>query len=98
MFVDQVEIEVQAGSGGCGDGKSKAMYGKDAADLILKVPPGTAVYDRDSGELLADLTGLDSRSVVSKGGAGGRGNTHFATSVQQAPKFAENGEPGEHRW
>src|ERR1041385_8497939 len=80
-----------------GDGQSKDMYGKDGADLVLKVPPGTAVYDRDSGALLADLARDDSRAVIAKGGIGGRGNAHFATSVQQAPKFAENGEPGEHR-
>jgi GTPase len=150
MFVDQVEIEVQAGNGGNGsatfrkekfvphggpnggdggrggsvvlevdphlstlldfryqrhykaprggDGQSKDMYGKDGEDLILKVPPGTVVYDRDTGELLADLTALDARATVVKGGVGGRGNTHFANSVHQAPKFAEKGEPGEQRW
>jgi GTP-binding protein len=64
--------------------------------MVLKVPPGTMVYDRESGELLADLAAEDSRAVIAKGGIGGRGNAHFATSVQQAPKFAENGEPGEH--
>ncbi len=80
-----------------GDGQHKNMYGKDGADLILKVPPGTAIYDRDTGALLADLTAPGEREVVAKGGAGGRGNAHFATSVQQAPKFAEKGEPGEHR-
>ena len=80
-----------------GDGQSKDMYGKDGANLVLKVPVGTMVYDRDSGKLLADLSRDDSRAVITKGGVGGRGNAHFATSVQQAPKFAENGEPGEHR-
>src|SRR2546423_183271 len=81
-----------------GDGQSKNMYGKNGADLVLKVPPGTAVYDRDSGELLADLTAIGDRAVVAKAGAGGRGNAHFATSVRQAPKFSEMGEPGEQRW
>jgi GTP-binding protein len=80
-----------------GDGQSKDMFGRDGADLVLKVPPGTMVYDRDTGERLADLTAPGQRAVVAQGGAGGRGNAHFATSVQQAPKFAENGEPGEHR-
>jgi GTPase len=81
-----------------GDGQSKDMYGKDGQDLILKVPPGTVVYDRDTGELLADLTAPGGRAVVAKGGVGGRGNTHFANAVHQAPKFAEKGEPGEQRW
>jgi GTP-binding protein len=81
-----------------GDGASKDMYGKNGEDLVLKVPAGTAVYDRDTGELLADLIGHDSRAIVAKGGVGGRGNAHFATSVRQAPKFGENGEPGEQRW
>jgi GTP-binding protein len=81
-----------------GDGQRKNMYGRDGTDLILKVPPGTAIYDRQTGELLADLTAPGDREVLAKGGAGGRGNAHFATSVQQAPKFAEKGEPGEHRY
>src|SRR2546421_2810943 len=80
-----------------GDGQSKDMYGKDRPDLVLKVPPGTVVFDRDTGDKLADLTALDARAVVARGGGGGKGNAHFATSVQQAPKFAEKGEPGEQR-
>lgn len=80
-----------------GNGASNNMYGKDGADLVLKVPPGTAVYDSETGEELADLAALDDRAVVAKGGVGGRGNAHFATSVRQAPKFSEMGEPGEQR-
>src|SRR5579871_3421159 len=80
-----------------GDGAAKDMFGKDGADLVLKVPPGTVVYDREADALLADLTALDARTVIAKGGVGGRGNAHFATSVRQAPKFGEKGEPGEHR-
>ncbi len=79
------------------DGSGKDCYGKHGDDLIMKIPPGTAVYDSDSGQLLADLTALDARQVVLKGGSGGRGNAHFANSVRQAPKFAEQGEPGEVR-
>ena len=71
------------------------MHGKDAVDLVLKVPLGTIVTDVESGRVLADLTQHGQRFVVARGGTGGRGNTHFASSVQQAPKFAENGEPGE---
>jgi len=80
------------------DGMSKDMSGKNGENLVLRVPPGTMVYDRDTGELLADLTHHGDRAVVAKGGVGGRGNARFTTSVQQAPKFAEKGEPGEQRW
>src|SRR5882672_191664 len=85
----------KAGRGG--DGANKDMYGKNGADLVLKVPKGTMVYDRETDELLADLDTDAARAVITKGGVGGRGNAHFATAVLQAPKFAENGEPGEHR-
>jgi len=80
-----------------GDGGSKDMFGRDGADLILKVPPGTTVRDRNTGELIADLWKPGQRVVVARGGIGGRGNVRFATSVHQAPKFAEKGEPGEER-
>jgi GTP-binding protein len=147
MFVDEVEIEVQAGNGGNGmatfrtekfvpnggpnggdgghggsikfkvdsnittlldfryrhkykadrggDGASKDMFGKNGGDLTLKVPLGTVVTDLDTGEVLADLNTPDAKVVIARGGIGGRGNAHFATSVHQAPKFAEKGEPGE---
>ncbi|HZP80776.1 MAG TPA: GTPase ObgE [Chthonomonadaceae bacterium] len=80
-----------------GDGGSKDMFGKDGADLVLKVPQGTVVYDADSGAQIADLDTPDARCVVARGGVGGRGNAHFVTSVHQAPKFAEKGEPGEQK-
>src|SRR5687767_823073 len=80
-----------------GDGQSKKMYGRDGQDLVLKVPAGTVVYDRDTGEQMADLHEPGQRAVVCRGGVGGRGNAHFATSVRQAPRFGENGEPGEER-
>lgn len=78
-----------------GDGASKDMIGKNATDLILKVPQGTIVTDTETGALIADLNQSDSRTVIARGGIGGRGNAHFATSIHQAPKFAELGEPGE---
>ena len=80
-----------------GDGGSKDMFGKDGADLVLKVPQGTVVTDLETGQPIADLETPDARVVVAHGGIGGRGNAHFATSVHQAPKFAERGEPGEQK-
>lgn len=71
--------------------------GKSADDLILEVPPGTVVYDDESDAVLGDLTEPGQRLVVCRGGRGGRGNTHFATSRHQTPRLAERGEPGEER-
>jgi GTP-binding protein len=71
--------------------------GKGGGDLVIPVPPGTLAYDADSGALLGDLTQPGQRLVVAKGGRGGRGNQHFATASNQAPKMAERGEPGEER-
>ena len=84
-----------APSGKPGMGKKKD--GKAGADLIIRVPPGTLVYDRDTGVLLTDLVPAGRRVLVAKGGRGGRGNTHFTTSVRQAPEFAEPGKPGQVR-
>ncbi len=78
-----------------GDGGAKDMFGKNGADLILKVPQGTTITNAETGELLADLSAQDSKATIARGGIGGRGNAHFANSVHQAPKFAERGEPGE---
>ena len=83
----------KAGRGDNGLGKN--MFGKDGADLILKVPVGTQVQVEGTGEVLADLAFFPQREVLAVGGRGGKGNQHFVNSVQQAPKFAENGEPGE---
>lgn len=77
-----------------GDGMSKRQFGRDGVDLVLKVPPGTQAIDVATGEVLADLDRHPLRIVVAQGGRGGRGNVHFVSSVQQAPKFAERGEPG----
>jgi GTP-binding protein len=79
------------------NGRGKDQYGKGGEDLVIQVPPGTQVFDDDTGDLLFDLDKAGVRVVVCKGGRGGRGNMHFATSVNQAPTQAEKGESGEFR-
>ena len=79
------------------NGLGKNMNGKNAEDIIIKVPQGTVVIDLDTGLILADLTGKNDEVIVAKGGRGGRGNTAFATHSNPAPNFSENGEPGEVR-
>lgn len=79
------------------NGMSKGKHGKNAPPLIIPVPPGTTVYDEDTGELIADLTQHGQEAVIAKGGVGGRGNIRFATSRNPAPNLAENGAPGEEK-
>jgi GTP-binding protein len=78
-------------------GMGKRMSGRSSEDLVIDVPPGTVVFDKDTGEQLVDLTQDGQTFVAAKGGMGGRGNQHFATSIRQAPRFAEPGTPGEER-
>ena len=78
-------------------GRIKSQYGRGAKDLYLKVPVGTTVYDFNSNEELGDLVKDKQELVIAHGGRGGRGNIHFASSVNTAPEIAENGEPGEDR-
>jgi GTP-binding protein len=73
------------------------MSGKSATDLIVQVPPGTLVFDAASGDLLGDLVEDYQRLQVAKGGRGGRGNQHYATSRNQTPRMAERGEPAEEK-
>jgi len=83
-----------------GDGKgggTNNKFGKSAGNLIVLVPPGTVIYDAITGDLLGDLTTPSQQLTVCKGGRGGRGNTHFKNSINQAPRTAENGEPGEEK-
>ncbi|WP_299024519.1 GTPase ObgE [uncultured Thermanaerothrix sp.] len=80
-----------------GRGGPNNMTGRSGEDLIIPVPPGTVVYDDDTGELLGDLVEPGQRLVVCRGGRGGRGNAHFATPRNQAPRIAEKGEPGQER-
>lgn len=77
------------------NGDIKNQFGKNAPDLVIKVPAGTVIKDKATDRILADLTAENSSIVICKGGRGGRGNARFATSSHRAPTFAELGEPGE---
>ncbi len=79
-------------------GKGKNQKGKDGEDLLVYVPVGTVVKDAQTGEVICDLVEEGQRCLVAKGGRGGRGNAHFATPTNQAPRYAEPGEEGEERW
>ena len=89
------EFKAERGQHGLGSDRT----GRDGADLVLEVPPGTVAYDA-SGDvplLLADLTTIGDRVLIARGGRGGRGNAAFATATNQAPRRTEPGEPGEAR-
>ena len=87
--------EYKAERGRHGEGANKT--GRDGADVMLKVPVGTIVYDDETGEKVFDFSGPDQHIVIARGGRGGRGNARFATSVHQAPREHEAGRPGEER-
>jgi GTPase len=78
-----------------GEGSNRS--GREGADVILKVPVGTILYDQDSGERVHDFARPDERIVIARGGRGGCGNARFATSTHQAPRECEPGRPGEER-
>ena len=92
-FRHTIRYTAEDGKGGGTNNKS----GKSADDLIVLVPPGTVVYDAATGALVGDLTAPDQRLLVCKGGRGGRGNPHFKSSINQIPRTAERGEPGEEK-
>ena len=94
-FRHTIRYAAEDGKGGGSNNK----FGKSAADLIVPVPPGTVVYDISSGErvLLGDLTNPGQQLLVCKGGRGGRGNTHFKSSINQIPRTAERGVPGQEK-
>ncbi len=85
----------KAGRGEAGMGKK--MYGPGGEDLVIKVPAGTLVFDADHQIMLADLDKPGKRLVVAKGGVGGKGNWHFKSSTNQAPRYAETGTFGQER-
>ncbi len=92
-FTRQRHFRAQRGQ----HGRGKNQHGANGADLRVPVPPGTIVRDAATGRILADLTEPGQEVVVARGGRGGRGNARFATPSNQAPRIAENGEPGEER-
>jgi GTP-binding protein len=80
------------------NGSKQKSSGHSAPNMIVKVPIGTLIYDKLTDQLLVDLTSDGQQLVVCKGGRGGRGNHHFATSRNQVPQIAEKGEPGEEKF
>ena len=85
----------RAGRGRHGEGSNR--HGKTGDDLEVSVPMGTVVYDEETGEILHDFTQAGDRVLIAKGGRGGHGNAHFATSVNRVPHKAQDGKPGEER-
>ncbi len=92
-FQHRTQYKAAAGDNGASARKS----GHGADDLYIDVPPGTVVRDAETDEVIADLVRPGDEVIVAPGGRGGRGNQHFATSSNQAPRFAEKGEPGVER-
>lgn len=86
----------RAGTGTAGQGAKRT--GAQGEDLYIDVPQGTVVSDDETGSILADLIEPGETVMIVQGGQGGLGNQHFATSIRQAPRLAEKGEPGEERW
>jgi GTP-binding protein len=90
------ERHIRAEHGGPGSGKKSS--GKKGEDKIIEVPCGTVVYDATTGEYICDITNHGEEFILMKGGKGGLGNTHFKTSTNQAPRYAQPGEPFEENW
>lgn len=80
------------------EGNKKNCRGKDGKDIVLRVPPGTVIREFNSGKVIADMSGDNRRIVLLKGGRGGNGNQHYATSTMQAPKYAQPGQPAQELW
>lgn len=79
-------------------GGKKRCHGASAKNLVIKVPEGTVIKDFESGKVIADMSGENRREVILKGGKGGLGNMHYATSTMQAPKYAQPGQDGQELW
>lgn len=84
-----------------GDGQSggkRRCHGADGEDLVIRVPEGTVIKEFESGKVIADMSGENRREVILRGGKGGLGNMHFATSTMQVPKYAQPGQPAQELW
>ena len=90
----QQHFKAKPGVGGMG----KDRHGATGADVLLRVPVGTQIFDEDKETLIADLTTIGQRVVLATGGNGGFGNAHFKSSTNRAPRNANPGQPGEERW
>lgn len=89
----QFKRNFAAKNGGHGQGRQRA--GRNGADLIIEVPPGTIIRNSQDNEIIKDLVSDGEFFVVAKGGIGGKGNKHFTTATKRAPRFAQPGMPGE---
>ena len=74
------------------EGGKRRCHGSDGEDIVLRVPAGTIIKEAQSGQVIADMSGDNKRQIVLKGGRGGNGNMHYATSTMQAPKYAQPGQ------
>ena len=92
-FAGKHHWQAQKGQSGSGNNK----HGANGDDLVINVPPGTLIYDTDLDLLLKDLSEIDSKVRVCRGGKGGRGNKSFATAINQTPRNATPGKPGQER-
>ncbi len=77
------------------EGGKKNCRGKNGADIVIKVPAGTVIKEAESGKVITDMAGDNKRVILLKGGRGGNGNQHYATSTMQAPKYAQPGVPAQ---
>lgn len=83
----------KAGDGA--EGGKRNCRGKDGEDIVIKVPAGTVIKEAESGKVIADMSGSNTKQLLLKGGRGGNGNQHYATSTMQAPKYAQPGQPAQ---
>jgi len=93
LYQFRFKRQFTAQRGGHGQGRNKS--GKAGADLIIEVPPGTLLFDADTGDCIQDLNQPGQRYIAAKGGRGGQGNARFKSSTNRTPRFAQPGEPGE---
>lgn len=79
-------------------GGKRRCHGANGKNIVLRVPEGTIIREAESGKVIADMSGENTRQVILKGGKGGLGNQHFATSTMQVPKYAQPGQPSQELW